>query len=281
VISIKLQSLWSQFENLAMKEGEQVKDFFSRVTGIGNQIKSCGDEIPEKKVVEKILRSLPQKFEHVVAVIEETKDLTKLTQYELMGSLEAHEQRVNRYNNQPLENVFQAKMNIRSSNPQQEGRWDSFRGQSSNRGHGRNSGNRGRGERRQGNSNSYCLICKKPGHESKDCRFRCTRCKIPNHSDRDCWHKKKEGDERMKGINFSAEDDAHKLFSTMINDKKSGEIWFLHSGCSNHVIGNQNIFEELNKNYSSRPRELSSVGMDICAGAGVRTPDPGHSTYSP
>jgi hypothetical protein len=63
--------------------------------------------------------------------------------------------------------------------------------------------------------------------------------------------------------------------------KKSGEIWFLHSGCSNHVIGNQNIFEELNKNYSSRSRELSSVGMDICAGAGVRTPDPGHSTYSP
>ncbi|PNX80424.1 T-complex protein 1 subunit delta [Trifolium pratense] len=188
---------------------------------------------------------------------------------------------MNRYNNQPLENVFQAKMNIRSSNPQQEGRRDSFRGQPSNRGHGKHSGNRGRGERRQGNSNSYCLICKKPGHESKDCRFRCTRCKIPNHSDRDCWHKKKEGDERMKGINFSAEDDAHKLFSTMINDKKSGEIWFLHSGCSNHVIGNQNIFEELNKNYSSRPRELSSVGMDICAGAGVRTPDPGHSTYSP
>ncbi|PNX79108.1 copia-type polyprotein, partial [Trifolium pratense] len=158
VISIKLQSLWSQFENLAMKEGEQVKDFFSRVTEIGNQIKSCGDEVPEKKVVEKILRSLPQKFEHVVAVIEETKDLTKLSQYELMGSLEAHEQRVNRYNNQPLENVFQAKMNIRSSNPQQ-GRWDSFRGQPSNRGHGRHSGNRGRGrgrgERRQGNQNIF------------------------------------------------------------------------------------------------------------------------------
>jgi hypothetical protein len=71
------------------------------------------------------------------------------------GSLEAHEQRMNRYNNQPLENVFQAKMNIRSSNLQQEGRRDSFRGQPSNRGHGKHSGNRGRGERRQGNYNSY------------------------------------------------------------------------------------------------------------------------------
>jgi hypothetical protein len=91
-----------------------------------------------------------------------------------------------------------------------------------------------------------CLICKKPGHESKDCRFRCTRCKITNHSDRDGWHKKKEGDERMKGITFSAEDDAHKLFSTMINDKKSGEIWFLDSGWHGHHT--------------------------ICAGAGVRTP---------
>jgi len=95
------------------------------------------------------------------------------------------------------------------------------------------------------------LFAKKSGHESKDCRFRCTRCKIPNHSSRDCWHKKKEDDERIRGINFSAEDDANKLFSTMINDKKSGEIWFLDSGCSNHVTGNQTIFEELNKNYSS------------------------------
>ena len=158
----------------------------------------------------------------LLLLLKKQRTSQKLSQYELVGSLEAHEERVNRYNNQPLENVFQAKMNIRSSNPWQEGRGDSFRGHLSNRGHGRHYGYKGRrGESIRGNSNSYCFICKKSGHESKDCCFRCTRYKIPNHSSRDCWHKKKEDDERIKGINFSAEDDANKLFSTMINDKKN------------------------------------------------------------
>jgi hypothetical protein len=78
-----------------MKDIELIKDFSSRTTEIINQIKSCGDNVFEKRVVEKILRSLIQKFEHIVVVIKETKDLSRLTIHELMGSLEAYEQRVN------------------------------------------------------------------------------------------------------------------------------------------------------------------------------------------
>ena len=76
-----------------MKEGESIKDFHSRVAEIVNQIKVTGETIDEKKIVERILRSLTPKFELVVAVIEETKDLGKLPMTELMGSLVAHEQR--------------------------------------------------------------------------------------------------------------------------------------------------------------------------------------------
>jgi hypothetical protein len=49
---------------------------------------------------------LPQKFEHIVVVIEETKDMSRLSIHELMGSLEAHKQRVNQYNKQPMEQAF-------------------------------------------------------------------------------------------------------------------------------------------------------------------------------
>lgn len=261
VISIKLQSLWSEFDNLSMKEGELVKDFSSRVAEIINQIKSCGDVIPEKKVVEKILRGFPQKFEHIVAVIEETKDLTKFTQYELMGSLEAHERRVSKYNNQPMEHAFQAKEdNSRNSKPEQKGRENSFRGQINSRNCGRNFQSRGRGRGRSdslwqqtfGNSNSYCLICRKAGHESKNCYFRCTRCKNFNHSDKDCWYKEKEENQKGKKIvNFSTKNDDNKLFFSTMSDKKSSEIWYLDSGCSNHLTGNQSAFEELDKDYSS------------------------------
>lgn len=112
-ISIKRQNLWRQFDNLAMKEGESIKDFHSRVAEIVNQIKVTGETIDEKKIVERILRSLTPKFEHVVAVIEETKDLGKLPMTELMGSLVAHEQRLSRFTNQQLEQAFQSKVDIK------------------------------------------------------------------------------------------------------------------------------------------------------------------------
>ena len=73
VITLKLQSLWRDFDSLEMKESESVCDFSSRVAEIVNQIKVCGDTIADKKVVEKVLRSLPQKFDHVVTAIEESK----------------------------------------------------------------------------------------------------------------------------------------------------------------------------------------------------------------
>ncbi|KAF7814435.1 putative RNA-directed DNA polymerase [Senna tora] len=105
VITIKLQSLWKDFETLLMKEGESIRAFFSRVSNIVNQIRSNGDTIEDKKIVQKILRSLPAKFDHVVAAIEEAKDLTKLTLVELEGSLRAHEERMQKCE-KPLEQAF-------------------------------------------------------------------------------------------------------------------------------------------------------------------------------
>ena len=44
-----------------------------------NQMKSYGEEISDKRIVEKLLISLPSKFDPIVAVIEETKDLSLLS----------------------------------------------------------------------------------------------------------------------------------------------------------------------------------------------------------
>ncbi|CAN0912291.1 hypothetical protein LINGRAPRIM_LOCUS750, partial [Linum grandiflorum] len=84
-ISIKFQNLWRQFNNLAMNEGESIKHFHSRVAERVNQFKVTGETINKKKIVERILRNLTPKFEHVVDVMEEIKDLSKLPMTELMG----------------------------------------------------------------------------------------------------------------------------------------------------------------------------------------------------
>ena len=50
-------------------------------------MKAYGDEMGENRLVEKILACLPQKFETIVSIIEETRDVSKLGVAELMGSL--------------------------------------------------------------------------------------------------------------------------------------------------------------------------------------------------
>ncbi|XP_028079521.1 uncharacterized protein LOC114281273 [Camellia sinensis] len=60
-------------------------------------------------VVAKVLRSLTPKFDHVVAAIEESKDLSVFSFDELMGSLQAHETRINRSLKKNDEKAFQVK----------------------------------------------------------------------------------------------------------------------------------------------------------------------------
>jgi hypothetical protein len=66
----------------------------TRVMGIVNQIRLTGEAIPDQSIVEKVLRSLPKKFEMVVTAILESKDLSHFSTEELMGSLVAHETRL-------------------------------------------------------------------------------------------------------------------------------------------------------------------------------------------
>jgi len=49
--------------------------FMASIMGLINHMKSYGEDISYRRVVEKILRSLPLKFNSLVAPIEETKDL--------------------------------------------------------------------------------------------------------------------------------------------------------------------------------------------------------------
>ena len=153
-----------------MKENESVQTFFSRVAGIVNQIRSYGDTLTDKRIVEKVLRSLPPKFEHIVAAIEESKDLSKLTRHELMSSLEAHEQRMSRFTNQSLEQAFQSKINFGGKNQTNQEKGLSRGGGKNGKGRGGQNAfqarNNGKGFDNQrnpigGNSNSSCIICKK------------------------------------------------------------------------------------------------------------------------
>ena len=76
-----------------MKESETVKEFSSNVSKIVNQITLIGEEIQESRVVEKVLVSLPEKFENKICSLEESKDFTTMSLQELINALQTVEQR--------------------------------------------------------------------------------------------------------------------------------------------------------------------------------------------
>lgn len=61
-----LQKLRRDFEILEMNESEKVEEYFKRVLTITNKMRSNGETMTESKVVEKILRTLSEKFMYML-----------------------------------------------------------------------------------------------------------------------------------------------------------------------------------------------------------------------
>ena len=72
----KLQILRKYFETLSMKDTNLVDSFYTHVIGLINEINSHGETIEDIKFVEKVLRSLPPKFDTLVVNLEENKYLS-------------------------------------------------------------------------------------------------------------------------------------------------------------------------------------------------------------
>jgi len=62
-----------------MKESETTKDYYSRIKEIVSQMRAYGESILDKNIVEKILISIPQKYDAIATAIEQTKDLATST----------------------------------------------------------------------------------------------------------------------------------------------------------------------------------------------------------
>ena len=85
----KLQIQRGQFENLKMKEEENISKYLLRVDEIVNTVKGLGEQVDETIIVQKVLRSLPKRFYSKVSTLEDRENLNKLTMDELHGILTA------------------------------------------------------------------------------------------------------------------------------------------------------------------------------------------------
>jgi hypothetical protein len=107
----KLQILRRYFETLSMKDTNSIDSFYTHVIGFINQIKSHGETIEDRKFVEKVLMSIPPKFDTLVVTLEENKDLSQFSLDEPQASLINNEHRLNR-SSMSLEKSFFSQSSI-------------------------------------------------------------------------------------------------------------------------------------------------------------------------
>lgn len=81
-----MQSVQKIFDNLQKKESESTQDFLTRI----NQIRCHSDNNIDKRIVQKVLRSIPPKYDYVVTATQESKDFSVYTFNELTSSLQVY-----------------------------------------------------------------------------------------------------------------------------------------------------------------------------------------------
>jgi hypothetical protein len=105
----KLQTYRLKFEQLNMNEDETINKYFLRVEELVNSMKGLGEKIEDTFLVQKILRSLPNRFNPKVSAIEELNDLKILSIDQLLGTLTAYEMRISKDKPTSREASFKAR----------------------------------------------------------------------------------------------------------------------------------------------------------------------------
>ena len=73
-----------------MEEDESFDEFYAKLKYIINSAFNLGETIPEPKIVQKMLRSLPERFHAKITAIEESKDIDKIPLTELVGNMQTY-----------------------------------------------------------------------------------------------------------------------------------------------------------------------------------------------
>ncbi|KAK2976178.1 hypothetical protein RJ640_012464 [Escallonia rubra] len=190
VRAINLQTLRRDFENMKMKGNETLAEFFTKFMDLINQMKSHDEEISNRRIVEKVLISLPEKFDPKVTIIEETKDIFELGVQKLMASLKSYKQRLARHSEKSIESAFQSKLIVGSS-------------------------------------------------KNDERKFQNLE-QIRKHTF------------GGKGVAEETEDEGNLFYSCQSVMEHKRDVWFLDSGCSNHMAGNESIFIHMDSTFKSQ-----------------------------
>ncbi|MFS7989867.1 putative RNA-directed DNA polymerase [Helianthus anomalus] len=254
----QLQRLRREFEMPEMKTGETVTEYLGRVMIIANDMRNSGEDMPDVKIVEKVLRTMTESYNFVVCTIEESKDLDTMTVDELQSSLLIHEQKIRRKTND--EQVLKVENDQNASRGRGRGRGSFSRGRG-----------RGRGRFQSDNRPPFdksvieCYKCHQMGHFQYECPT----------GDRSANYTEYEENEElllMASVDMEKYEKETVLLMASVDEereKKEG-IWFLDSACSNHMSGTKDWFIRLDETYKHKVKLGNDLRLDVTGIGDIR-----------
>nr|XP_004516686.1 uncharacterized protein LOC101512199 [Cicer arietinum] len=313
----RLQNHKRRFELLQMEDKETINDYVTRVTRLGNQMKSCGEAVSEQNFVSKVLRSLTPRFDNIVVAIEESKDLKTMMKDELQSSLEAHEQRMDERGNDKAKAEVALQARFNEKNKKSKGKWPSRGKKNFQNFDGKESQNsrKGEGSSKGGGQDNYkpfdkstkkCYNCQKLGHFARECRAKprenyADEAKVARQDvdydntvlvmimeenyaikevlDSNC-DKRKLLDNNYCSAENSAITHSKKSAMVTVQDGAQGRNeWYLDSGCSTHMTGRKDWFVKINQATRSRVKftDDTTLAADGVGDVLIMRRDGGHS----
>ncbi|KAK1409296.1 hypothetical protein QVD17_35822 [Tagetes erecta] len=267
----RLRILKSEFEALHMKDGETIDEYAAKISGMVSKFSSVGSTLDDQELVRKLFDTVPERFINLVASIEQSSDVEKMTFEEAIGHLKAYEDRVRlRRSHQSSENSLLLTKTDGQAGSKGQGR----RNQTSNRSkpdrggrggsqwRGRGRGNRGgyagnqdyrNNNRSRDKQHIKCFKCNEFGHYASECK------EIKDKED-EAHLAQKEDEEPALLLTVHGEETSNMVLlnedrlippqgETQVN---TGELWYVDNGASNHMTGAKHLFSELNTNVSGQ-----------------------------
>ena len=107
-------NLVREFEGLQMKESETIKEYSTKLVDNANKARMLSTNLFDNRLVQKILVSLPERYEATIASLENTKNLSQIKLAELVSALQAPKQRRSMKLKGSVEEALRAKVQQKS-----------------------------------------------------------------------------------------------------------------------------------------------------------------------
>ncbi|KAK5820519.1 hypothetical protein PVK06_025566 [Gossypium arboreum] len=214
---------------------------------LNEDIRLLSEQFNEARIVEKVISTLPERYEAKISSFEDSRDLTSISLTELINALYAQEQRRASRSEEHQEGAFQAKAKSASSTSAYKGK------------------NTWSNEPKADGAGRYppCPHCRRVSHPGEVCWFRpdvqYRFCKKMGHVERVCKNKGRPRHNQPQQPRAEAQvveednDQEEQVFAVSCSAAKGKATngWLIDSGCTNHMTPDAGIFKSIDRRFKT------------------------------